>query len=134
MVVRSFKGIELDYSKGVELMQELSIIEQAVLKLIPVGNERKISIREIESLIDLDERTVYGIVNSLRKKGVPVCAKRNGLLHERGYYIATNEAERVDGLAAYKSQVQDMQNLINDIENASLETWREDLNLSEESA
>lgn len=115
-------------------MTELSIIEQAVLKLIPLGNERKISILEIGTLIDLDERSIYGIVNGLRKKGVPVCAQRNGIPKERGYYIATNEEERVDGLAAYKAQVRDMQGLINDIENANLETWRENLNLPKESA
>lgn len=115
-------------------MQELTIIEQSVLKLIPLGNERKISIREIGILIDLDERSIYSIINGLRKKGVPVCAQRNGIPKERGYYIATNEEERIDGLAAYKSQVQDMQSLINDIENASLETWRENLNLPKESA
>lgn len=111
-------------------MQKLSIIEQAVLQLIPLGNERKISIREIETLIDLDERSIYGIINGLRKKGVPICAQRNGDPKERGYYVATNETERSDGLAAYKSQVRDMQQLIKDIEGASLETWREDLEIS----
>lgn len=49
-------------------MTELTIIEQAVLDLIPLSIERKIAIREISSLIDIDERSVYEVINSLRKK------------------------------------------------------------------
>jgi len=65
-------------------MTELTIIEQAVLDLIPLSIERKIAIREISSLIDIDERSVYEVINSLRKKGIPICAIRHGEPTNRG--------------------------------------------------
>ena len=104
-------------------MIELTIIESAVLGFIPHGTARKISIKEVASLVDLDERSIYEVINSLRKKGVPVCAQRSGLPSERGYYIATSEQERAEGLTAYKSQVKDMTKLIDLIESADLYNW-----------
>lgn len=99
----------------------LTTIESDVLDIIPNGSGRKIAIRDISQLIGADERTIYEVVNSLRKKGVPVCAKRSGA--DRGYFIAQTEEERIQGLAAYKSQVQDMTKLITQIEAADLENW-----------
>ncbi|MBO0481811.1 hypothetical protein [Candidatus Enterococcus courvalinii] len=110
-----------------ELNKELTIIEEGVLQCIPLGSERKVAIKELSSLVDLDERSIYEVINRLRKKGIPVCAQRSGKLEERGYYIATNEQERSEGLAAYKSQVQDMSKLIEDIEAAELDTWQQRL-------
>lgn len=104
-------------------MKSLTTIESDILDLIPIGNERKISIAEIAQIIDVEERKVYQVINSLRKKGVPVCAKRDGDYKDRGYYIATSEAERAEGLAAYKAQVTDMQILIELIEDANLGNW-----------
>lgn len=104
-------------------MIELTIIESAVLGFIPHGTARKISIKEVASLVDLDERSIYEVINSLRKKGVPVCAQRSGLPSDRGYYIATSEQERAEGLTAYKSQVKDMTKLIDLIESADLYNW-----------
>lgn len=104
-------------------MIELTIIESAVLELIPHGTARKISIKEVASLVDLDERSIYEVINSLRKKGVPVCAQRSGVPSDRGYYIATSEQERTEGLTAYKSQVKDMTKLIDLIESADLYNW-----------
>lgn len=102
-------------------MSRLSAIESDVLDVIPVGSGQKIAIRDVGQLVGLDERTIYEVINSLRKKGVPVCAKRSG--EDRGYFIAETEQERIEGLAAYKSQVQDMTTLITQIESADLENW-----------
>ena len=77
-------------------------------------------------MIGIDERTVYEVINRLRKQGVPVCANRSG--DDRGYFIAETEEERREGLAAYKSQVKDMTQLIDQIESADLDGWRESLN------
>lgn len=99
----------------------LTTIESDVLDVIPNGSGRKIAIRDISQLIGADERTIYEVINSLRKKGVPICAKRSG--EDRGYFIAQTEEERIEGLAAYKSQVQDMATLITQIEAADLENW-----------
>ncbi|MGJ0706643.1 hypothetical protein [Enterococcus avium] len=103
----------------------LTTIESDVLDVIPNGSGRKIAIRDISQLIGADERTIYEVVNSLRKKGVPVCAKRSG--EDRGYFIAQTEEERIEGLAAYKSQVQDMTTLITQIEAADLENWMDSI-------
>ncbi|HPI99565.1 MAG TPA: hypothetical protein PLN65_01665 [Enterococcus sp.] len=105
-------------------MTELTIIEQAVLDLIPLSIERKIAIREISSLIDIDERSVYEVINSLRKKGIPICAIRHGEPTNRGYFIATSEEERAEGLASYKAQVVDMSRLIKIIEETDLNGWQ----------
>ncbi|PNE51535.1 hypothetical protein AUF12_14005 [Enterococcus avium] len=102
-------------------MSQLSAIESDVLDVIPVGSGQKIAIRDVVQLVGIDERTIYEVINSLRKKGVPVCAKRSG--EDRGYFIAQTEEERREGLAAYKSQVQDMTKLITQIEAADLEKW-----------
>ncbi|WP_278530492.1 hypothetical protein [Enterococcus asini] len=104
-------------------MIELSIIEMAVLELIPQGTAHKITTKELGMLVDLDQRSIFEVINSLRKKGVPVCAQRSGVPSDRGYYIATSEQERTEGLAAYKSQVTDMQALIDHIEGADVAGW-----------
>lgn len=101
----------------------LSVLESKLLFLMPIGSENKLSIREIMKKLDVSKRATFEIINSLRFKGVPICAKRNGLKQERGYYIATNEAERTEGIAAYKSQVVDMHKLIKVIEHADLNEW-----------
>lgn len=111
-------------------MIELTIIEKAVLELIPRGIERKIAISELVSLVGIDERSMYTIINNLRKKGVPICAKRSG--ENRGYYVATNEEEKERGLASYKSQVKDMRELINAIEKADISNWMENIKGADE--
>ena len=73
-------------------MSQLTTLESDVLDVIPSGSEHKIAIRDVSQLIGIDERTVYDVINSLRKKGVPVCAKRSG--DDRGYFIAETEEER----------------------------------------
>lgn len=105
-------------------MEDLSIIESKILELIPTGTERKISISEISNLIDLDNRSIYETVNSLRKKGIPICAKRSGKPSDRGYFIATSEQEKAEGISAYKAQVNEMQQLIVLIEKADVNSWR----------
>ncbi|MDT2427180.1 hypothetical protein P7D86_10090 [Enterococcus avium] len=110
-------------------MSQLSAIESDVLDVIPVGSGQKIAIRDVGQLVGIDERTIYEVINSLRKKGVPVCAKRSG--EDRGYFIAETEQERIEGLSAYKAQVKDMTKLIDQIESADLNNWHEGLKISE---
>lgn len=106
---------------------QLSQLEHYVVKLIPRGSERKISIAEISYTLHIDERATYGVINSLRSKGVPVCAKRAGEPQDRGYYIATNEAELREGIAPYKAQIADMMKLVSILEQADLAGWHETL-------
>lgn len=108
-------------------MEKLTIIEKGVLDLIPRGSETKVSINYISRMTSLDERSIYEVVNRLRSKGVPVCAKRNGSEKDRGYYIAKTIEERDEGLAAYKSQIVDMQKMVYQVENVDLDSWEKEL-------
>jgi len=107
-------------------MEQLSVIEKGVLDLIPRGSETKVSINYISRMTSLDERSIYEVINRLRSKGVPVCAKRNGYKQDRGYYIAKTVEERDEGLAAYKSQIVDMQKLVHQVENVDLDSWEKE--------
>lgn len=104
-------------------MKELSVIESAVLNLIPKGSSHKINAAELERSIDLNNREVYAVINMLIKKGVPIVAVRKGKYNDRGFYIATTEQERTDGLYSLKEQVNDMNNRIRCVEKADLDNW-----------
>lgn len=80
-------------------------------------------IHEICKDLIIDERAAYELISRLRKKGIPICAKRNGLAADRGYYIATSEQEWTDELAPYKSQVHEMMIIIRQIEGADIDQW-----------
>ena len=108
-------------------MEKLTIIEKGVLDLIPRGPETKVSINYISRMTSLDERSIYEVVNRLRRKCVPVCAKRNGSEKDRGYYIARTIEERDEGLAAYKSQIVDMQKMVYQVESVDLDSWEKEL-------
>lgn len=112
-------------------MEKLTIIEKGVLDLIPRGSQTKASINYISRMTSLDKRSIYEVVNRLRSKGIPVCAKRNGIEKDRGYYIAKTDEERDEGLAAYKSQIVDMQKMVYQVENADLECWEYKLDTTE---
>lgn len=58
-------------------MSQLTTLESDVLDLLPTGNERKIPLKDISTLLSVNERTIYQVVSNLVKKGVPVVACRN---------------------------------------------------------
>lgn len=106
-------------------MSQLTTIESDVLDLLPIGGERKMPLKDIGNLLGINERTIYQVVSSLVRKGVPIVASRNGL--ERGYYIATDEQERLDGTRAYKEQIKDMQERIGFLYKIDLNQWQENI-------
>lgn len=108
-------------------MEELTIIEQSVLELIPRGFERKIKVPDICSIIDLDERDVKAVIQMLRAKGVPIVSDRG---YEGGMFIATNEDERTIGLKAFRNQFKSMEQTITNIEQADLNNWQESLKIA----
>ncbi|MHC5269281.1 hypothetical protein ACYSNO_08890 [Enterococcus sp. LJL98] len=108
-------------------MKELTIIEEAVIQLLPEGATRKITTKEISKLIDLDERSVFEVIRCLIKKGVPIVAIRNGKYEDRGLYIATTNEERSTGLHALKEQTNDMALRIKQVESADLKHWKNNL-------
>ena len=68
---------------------ELTSNERLLLSIIE-HKEEPINIKELVSITRLNRRTVLGIIESLRKKGVPVVGKRNG---KTGIKIATTQNE-----------------------------------------
>lgn len=106
-------------------MSQLTILESDVLDLLPTGNERKMPLKDISSLLNVNERTVYQVVSNLVKKGIPVVASRNGV--ERGYYIATNSDELAEGTQAYKEQAKDMVDRIGCLYKIDLNKWQENI-------
>ncbi|EGO7832336.1 HTH domain-containing protein [Enterococcus faecalis] len=106
-------------------MGQLTTIESDVLDLLPIGNERKMPLKDISTLLNVNERTIYQVVSNLVKKGVPIVASRNGL--ERGYYIATNTEELAEGTQAYKEQAKDMVDRIGCLYKIDLNKWRENI-------
>lgn len=107
-------------------MENLTTLESDVLDLLPMGGERKMPINDIGNLLGIDRRKVHLVVNSLVRKGVPIVASRNGT--DKGYYIATNEQERLDGTKAFKEQIKDMQERINFLYQVDLNSWQENIN------
>ncbi len=108
-------------------MEELTIIEEAILDMIPRGSENKRIAKDLANNIGLGWRDVYGVINSLIKKGVPIVANRKGAYEHRGFYIATNEYEVKTGLSSLKEQVKDMNKRINAVENADLANWESNI-------
>lgn len=106
-------------------MNPLTTIESDVLDLLPVGNERKMPLKDISKLLNVNERTIYQVISNLVKKGVPIVASRNG--HERGYYIATNTEELAEGTQAYKEQAKDMVDRIGCLYKIDLNKWQENI-------
>lgn len=103
-------------------MNQLSIIKQSVLELLPIGGERKINIIDITNLVDLDRREVYAVIQSLRSKGVPIVATRG---KEGGLFVATNESsERIQGLQPLRMQYMTTEETICNIEQADLHNWQ----------
>ena len=102
-------------------MQELTIIEKSVLELIPRGSERKVKVTELSKLIDLNEREVKAVIESLRTKGIPIVSVRGA---EGGLFVAITEEEREIGLRAFRNQQQSMERTISYIEQADLANWQ----------
>lgn len=104
---------------------KLSGIEWTVLNCIPKGAGNPITTNDLCKLTGLDTREVRQAVSILiNRHGVPIVANRSG---NRGMFIATNEAERTDGLAAFANQVSNMAIRIDAIRNADLEHWQDNL-------
>lgn len=106
-------------------MTKLPAIEWTVLHGIPRGAASPITTSDLCKLTRLDVREVRQSVNNLvNRYGVPVVASRSA---NRGLYIATTEAERTAGLAAFTSQVSTMAIRIQAIKDADLEHWEDGL-------
>lgn len=107
--------------------KELSVIETAVLELIPRGREKRITLENIMKAIDLDKRTLQAVISRLVfSYGIPICATREKF-DGSGIYIPLTNKERIEGLISIKAQTQSMTDRIAIVESANLKTWNKDL-------
>ncbi|MEG0285296.1 MAG: hypothetical protein RR494_04495 [Vagococcus sp.] len=107
--------------------KELSVIETAVLELIPRGREKRITLKDMMKAIDLDERTLQAVISRLVfSYGIPICATREKFIGS-GIYIPLTEKERIEGLISIKAQTQSMTDRIEIVESADLKNWNKGL-------
>lgn len=97
--------------------------ESKILSIIPRGSERRINAYEIQNVVDLSIRSIRKIIHDLIIKGVPIVATRQG--DNKGMFIAETEAERSQGLAEFNSQINEMAQRSNAIQEADLSHWQD---------
>lgn len=83
-----------------------------IYTLLPLGSERPISGPELSKLTGISLRRVKQIVNILIMKcDIPIAGDRSNINY--GYYIITNEEERVSALRPLVSQQNETSKRIN---------------------
>ena len=84
--------------------EELTSLEQELLDILPRGKDNARTARELTKLFSsrLSLRVSYGLVESLRKKGLLIGASRTD---PKGYYLVSDEEEKQHFLASYEAQV-----------------------------
>lgn len=99
--------------------KELTEREQLVLDFIPFGKDGKINVSEIAKLAELEQRTVYTIIESLiHNHKIPIVSSRHE--HDNGIFIPLSDEERQEGLTALRNQVRTMYRRIELVETADL--------------
>ena len=97
-------------------MNDLTKVEQLVYDLLPRGIENSRTYKQLN--LNIDKRSFFQVINSLRLKGKVIGAirGRNG-----GYYIATTEIERNMALRQFEAQMMNEMKIITAIKKAQLE-------------
>lgn len=103
------------------LKNKMTDLEKRVFCFIPMGAERKVKSEEIERVFGITSRQVRDITYNLTQIGIPVVTSKK---KDGGYYIATTEAERQEGLRANRSQVQSELKRIKAVESVDLNNFR----------
>ncbi len=104
--------------------KEVSVIETAVLSMIPRGKAKKVTLDYICKMTGLNLREVQSVINCLVfKYEIPICADRS----HGGVYIPLTDEERSNGLNGIKSQVSNLKTRIKIVESADLNNWNENL-------
>lgn len=98
----------------------LSKREEKILQLLPKG-DRRVHISDLCKITGYSSRSVYSIIERLREKGVPIVSKRKG--SGTGLFIATNEAQKREGIVAYSHQIQKMDKNKRAIEQTDVNQW-----------
>lgn len=108
-------------------MNKLDKEEQRLLDLLPKGIDRPRPLKELVKLTGWNSRKVRGTINRL----ILIHHQPIGARYERpnnGYFIITNEKERIIALTPLTSQIREMSKRVQIISEAQLES--EELYLS----
>lgn len=95
--------------------------EKLLLSIIENSKE-PIKTKDLITMTRLDRRTILGIVESLRKKGIPVIGKRSG---QRGLKIATTQKEINQSCMTLLQQSARMAETSAYLKNSDLKHWQE---------
>ena len=99
-------------------------LEKRTLRLIKVGAENATPASEITRLLKVNPRTVRSIIYRLvTRYGVPIIGGRVG--RAKGLYIASNQAELLEGAKSLYNQNQEEQKRLTVLLNASLTDWQD---------
>lgn len=99
-------------------------LEKRALRLIKVGAENATPASEITRLLKVNPRTVRSIIYRLvTRYGVPIIGGRVG--RAKGLYIASNQAELLEGAKSLYNQNQEEQKRLTVLLNASLTDWQD---------
>lgn len=104
-------------------MHKLTTIENKVVSFIPNSDTGRITGRELVSLTGLDHRTLFSVIASLRRKGVPVIGDRASA--SCGYYIPVTDKARKAGTVALKRNLNELNTILHDTLNADLDNWKD---------
>lgn len=109
------------------MKKELSVIETAVLSMIPRGTGKKVTLNDICQLTSLNLREVQSVINCLVfKYKIPIVANRGS----GGVFIPLNNSQRIEGLTGIKNQVVDLTKRIEIVESSDLDNWDKPLGLN----
>lgn len=104
-----------------EKLKEMNKLEQRVFMLLPKGINRLISAQEIEDIIDIDKRYIMEIIEKLViEYRIPIGSFRNS--DNFGYFIATNEQEKLMGTHSLNQQVNTMKKRLSRVKAADFKT------------
>lgn len=88
-------------------LKEMSKLQAEVFMLIPTGIDNPIGTQDIEKILNIDQRHVRGIIEELIKSyGIPIGSLRGK--DRSGYFIATNDEEKVEGTISFIQQANSM--------------------------
>lgn len=109
--------------------KELTIIESAVLSMIPRGKDNRRALKSMCDATGLDARSMHSVINTLVfKHKIPIVATRKG---KGGVYIPLSSQERAEGLKGLINQVSDMTHRIEIVQSADLTNWENGMNYNQ---
>ena len=96
-------------------------IQTRVFMLLPFGMERPVSTGYIREVLGLDERSIREVIAELITEfNIPIGSLRE--IDRAGYFIATNEEEKIIGTHALRQQATKMEYRVTKVKDADIKT------------